>query len=82
MVDHGAPGRWTAIRTGKARRWDYLFLVAVLGLLSFRVSRLDAFFGLAVVMLLRPRILRGADASVSPPPYTAGFSDQRPFLSL
>ena len=35
---------WTAIRTGTARRWDYLFLVAVLGVLSFRVSRLDAFF--------------------------------------
>jgi hypothetical protein len=56
---------WTAIRTGKARRWDYLFLVAVLGFLSFRVSRLDAFFGLAVVMLLQPRLLRGTDKTVS-----------------
>ena len=64
---------WTAIRTGKARRWDYLFLVAVLGLLSFRVSRLDAFFGLAVVMLLRPRVLRGADASVSAVPTYRGI---------
>jgi hypothetical protein len=64
---------WTAIRTGAARRWDYVFLVAVLGILSFRVSRLDAFFGLAVVMLLQPRLVRGAHASVSTVPTRRGI---------
>lgn len=64
---------WTAIRAGQARRWNYLFLVAVLGFLSYRVSRLDAFFGLAVVMLLQPRILRGADAGVSAAPARRGI---------
>jgi hypothetical protein len=64
---------WAAIRTSQPRRWSYLFLVAVLGLLSYRVSRLDAFFGLAVVMLLQPRVLRGADASVSTPPTRRGL---------
>jgi hypothetical protein len=64
---------WTAKRAGQARRWNYLFLVAVLGLLSFRVSRLDAFFGLAVVMLLQPRLLRGAHARVSTAPTDRGI---------
>jgi hypothetical protein len=59
---------WTTIRTSESRRWNYLLMVAVLGFLSFRVSRLDAFFGLAVVMLLQPRLLRGANASVSTVP--------------
>jgi hypothetical protein len=64
---------WSAIRTGRAQRWNYLLLVAVLGLLSYRVSRLDAFFGLAVVMLLQPRVLRGADASVARVPTRRGI---------
>jgi hypothetical protein len=64
---------WAAIRTSQPRRWRYLFLVAVLGLLSYRVSRLDAFFGLAVVMLLQPRLLRGPDASVSTAPTRRGL---------
>ena len=63
---------WTAIRTSEARRWNHLLVVAVLGFLSFRVSRLDAFFGLAVVMLLQPRLLRSADASVSTVPTRRG----------
>jgi hypothetical protein len=64
---------WSAIRTGRTQRWNYLLLVAVLGLLSYRVSRLDAFFGLAVVMLLQPRILRGADPSVPRVPTRRGI---------
>ena len=50
-----------------------MFLVTVLAVLSFRVSRLDAFFGLAVVMLLQPRVLRGADVSVSTAPTDRGI---------
>jgi hypothetical protein len=56
---------WAAISAGQERRWDYLLLVGVLAVLSFRVSRLDAFFGLAVVMLLQPRLPRPAGASAS-----------------
>jgi len=43
-------------RAGRPRRFDYLAIVAILALASFRVSRLDAFFTLAVVILLAPEL--------------------------
>ncbi len=42
---------------GRPRRWDYVGLVALLAFASFRVSRLDAFFALAAVILLAPEIM-------------------------
>jgi hypothetical protein len=39
-------------RGGARLRWDYITIVALLAFASFRVSRLDAFFALAVVVLL------------------------------
>ena len=47
-----------AYRTWPILPWAYLTLVAGLGFASFRVSRLDAFFTFAVVMLLAPEIGR------------------------
>jgi hypothetical protein len=41
---------------GARRRWDYAAIVALLAFASFRVSRLDAFFALAVVILLKPQL--------------------------
>jgi hypothetical protein len=50
---------WTNGRArGGALRWSEIAIVATLGFLSFRVSRLDAFFCLAVFMLLGPRLWR------------------------
>ena len=43
-------------RAGGPRRWDYAGVVALLAVASFRVSRLDAFFTLAAVILLTPEI--------------------------
>ena len=44
-------------RSGWPRRVDYIVIVAVLAVASFRVSRLDAFFALAVVILLAPQLV-------------------------
>ena len=42
---------------GKPRpRWDYVAIVALLAFSSFRVSRLDAFFSLATVILFTPEL--------------------------
>jgi len=41
-------------------------LVAVMGLLSFRVSRLDAFFCLVVLMLMAPRLGRASQLAPKP----------------
>ncbi|HUR20822.1 MAG TPA: hypothetical protein VMZ90_08455 [Vicinamibacterales bacterium] len=43
-------------RSGRPRRWDYVALAGLLAFASFRVSRLDAFFALAVVILLLPEL--------------------------
>ena len=43
-------------RGGPPRRWDYVAIVALLAFASFRVSRLDAFFALATVILLAPQL--------------------------
>jgi hypothetical protein len=43
-------------RGGSGRRWDSIAIVALLAFASFRVSRLDAFFALAVVILLTPEL--------------------------
>ena len=43
-------------RGGVQRRWDDVAIVALLAFASFRVSRLDAFFSLAVVILLTPQL--------------------------
>lgn len=41
----------------KARpRWDYVAVAALMAFASFRVSRLDAFFALVVVLMLAPEI--------------------------
>ena len=46
--------RW---RAGRPQRWDYLAIAALLAFASFRVSRLDAFFTLVVVILLAPEVV-------------------------
>jgi hypothetical protein len=56
---------WTAVKFRRASRWNDSIVVAALGLLSWRVSRLDAFFALSVVMLLQPRLLRGLGAAAA-----------------
>jgi hypothetical protein len=43
-------------RSASQRQLGDLVIVAALGILSFRVQRLDAFFALAVIMLLKPAI--------------------------
>ena len=43
-------------RGGPRRRWDSIAIVSLLAFASFRVSRLDAFFALAVVILLTPEL--------------------------
>jgi hypothetical protein len=54
-------------RSPQLRRYDYLTIVGLLGILSFRVSRLDAFFGLTVCVLLTPGLV-GALRSVASAP--------------
>ena len=44
-------------RGGSRRRGDYVAIVALLAFASFRVSRLDAFFALTVVILLTPDLI-------------------------
>ncbi len=44
-------------RAGWPKRWDYVAIVALLAFASFRVSRLDAFFALSVVILLAPELV-------------------------
>ena len=43
--------------------WSHTFIVAGLGVASIRVSRLDVFFSLSVIMLLAPQIAAAAGAS-------------------
>ena len=43
-------------RAGRPQRWDYVAIVALLAFASFRVSRLDAFFALAAMILLAPEL--------------------------
>jgi hypothetical protein len=47
-----------AIRVERPSSWSRLLLVVALGILSFRVVRLDAFFCLAVFMLLAPQFAK------------------------
>jgi len=42
--------------------WSHTFIVAGLGLASIRVSRLDVFFSISVIMLLAPQIAAAAGA--------------------
>ena len=51
-------------RLPRMRRLDSLTIVGVLALVSFRVSRLDAFFALAVVMLLTPALVSALEPFV------------------
>jgi amino acid transporter len=44
-------------RSTRPRRWDYLAIAALLGFASFRVSRLDAFFAIVIVILLAPNLV-------------------------
>ena len=44
-------------RGGFRRRWDSVAIVALMAFASFRVSRLDAFFALSVVILLTPELI-------------------------
>jgi hypothetical protein len=43
-------------------RWPHIVMALTLGVMSFRVQRLDAFFALAVVMLLQPAFSRARAA--------------------
>jgi len=61
---------FAAWRSPQLRRYDYLTIVGLFGLASFRVSRLDAFFGLTVVILLTPGLV-GALRTVSSAPRRA-----------
>jgi hypothetical protein len=47
-----------ATRVERPPSWSRLLLVVALGILSFRVVRLDAFFCLAVFMLLAPQLAK------------------------
>jgi hypothetical protein len=47
-----------AIRVERPSSWSRLLLVVALGILSFRVVRLDAFFCLTVFMLLAPQFAK------------------------
>jgi hypothetical protein len=47
-----------AIRAERPSSWSRLLLVVALGILSFRVVRLDAFFCLTVFMLLAPQFAK------------------------
>lgn len=51
-------------RGGRPRHLDYAVIVAGSAIASFRVGRLDAFYALALVMLLTPQIARTWDALV------------------
>jgi hypothetical protein len=67
-------GVWSAWRA-RVRRLDVLLITVGLAIASFRVSRLDAFFALAVVMLLAPAAVRSAQAPetrFAPAPLPAG----------
>lgn len=67
--------------SSRPRRYAYLAIVGLLAFASFRVSRLDAFFSLAVIILLTPelvslltRVTRGPRAEpVSTPTPTTGM---------
>ena len=54
----GATGALAMWRGGWPRRTDYVMIVVLTGLASLRVSRLDAFFALAVVILLAPEVVK------------------------
>ena len=56
VLSAGAIAAWK----GKIRRVDLIAIVCGLAIASFRVSRLDAFFTLAVVVFLAPRAIRAA----------------------
>lgn len=43
-------------RSNRPRRWDYIGIVLFLAAASFRVSRLDAFFAVAAIVLLAPEL--------------------------
>lgn len=45
-------------RTGRPENWSHVVIAGMLALASLRVSRLDAFFCLSVVLLLGPRLGR------------------------
>ena len=49
-------GGFAVWQSGRSRRLDYVAIVALLAIASFQVSRLDAFFALAVVILLAPEL--------------------------
>lgn len=55
-------------RGGLPRRLDYLAVIGALALLAFLVGRLDAFFVLAVVILLAPQLAKLWDESVASSP--------------
>ena len=78
-VEPGVAAMWfttaaaalSALYTGASRaKWVPhpvpTLLVAALGLLSFRVSRLDAFFCLVVFMLMAPRLGRASQSAPKP----------------
>jgi len=53
-------------RGGRPRRLDYLVIIVLTAMASFRVSRLDAFLAIGVAVLLTPEIVRAW--AVSHPP--------------
>ena len=63
MVIAGGFAVWQA---GRPRRIDYVGIVALLAFTSFRVSRLDAFFALAVVILLAPELSAAVEHYMRP----------------
>lgn len=59
-----------AWRSPQMRRFDYLAIVSVMAILSFRVSRLDAFFALTVCLLLTPALVSALEPSARTPRLT------------
>ncbi|HEX5070871.1 MAG TPA: hypothetical protein VFV78_11715 [Vicinamibacterales bacterium] len=69
-------------RFPRARRFEYACIIGLLAFASFRVSRLDAFFALAVVVLLTPELVslltRGRDSF----PLQLRGNDSRPPVGM
>jgi hypothetical protein len=69
----GVPWGLTVIAAGfavwqsdRSRRLDYVPIVALLAIASFQVSRLDAFFAIAVVILLAPELRAAVEHFMRP----------------
>lgn len=71
-----------AIRVGRACPARHAVVAALLAVLSFRVNRLDAFFAIAVVMLLAPLLALARPGSSRQPSRRVGRLSAASFVAL